>query len=87
MDEVKVTINLLMKIPDSWKLVNHPDGTIAMDIGEGKFMTMTYTPVIASQATNRAEWTDDYDDACASSVQVMGTKSGTKMQRLRSDPS
>lgn len=59
MKKLQVTIMLDMEVPDSWTLVEHPDGITALDIGNGRFLDMTYTPMITSEATSGATWSNE----------------------------
>lgn len=81
MPKVKVTIKLFMEIPKSWSLVKHSDDKILMDIGDGKFLDMAFTPMIATKANSDAEWTTSYDDTFGKTVLGMVTECKIKMQR------
>jgi hypothetical protein len=81
MSKVKVTIKLFMEIPKSWSLVKHSDDKILMDIGDGKFLDMAFTPMIATKENGKAEWTTNYDDSFAKSINGMVTECKIKMQR------
>jgi hypothetical protein len=82
MSKVKVTIKLFMDIPKNWSLVKHSDDKILMDIGDGKFLDMGFTPMIATKSNNDAELTTDYDETFAKSILGMVTECKVRMQKV-----
>ena len=68
MKKLQVTITLGMEVPDNWELVEHQDGFTVIDTGDGKFLDMTFTPVITSENAENSELTYDYDDAFADKI-------------------
>jgi hypothetical protein len=87
MNKVKITIKLVMEVPDSWKLVNHPDDKVVLDTNDGRFLDMTFAPLITTQATSGAEWTSIGEDAFANSILGMIKESDTEMKKLLNQPS
>jgi hypothetical protein len=82
MSKVKVTIKLFMEIPKSWKLVKHSDDKILMDIGDGKFMDMELTPMIATKSGGETKWVANYDDDFAKSIVDKISECKIKMERV-----
>ena len=80
MKKLQVTITLGMEVPDNWELVEHQDGFTVIDTGDGKFLDMTFTPVITSENTENSEWTYDYDDAFADKIIDMVEEYDTEME-------
>ena len=71
-----------MEIPKSGRLVKHSEDKILMDMGDGKFLDMAFTPMIATRADGATEWTTDYDDAFAKTIVDMVSECKIKMERL-----
>ncbi len=82
MKKLQVTITLAMEVPDNWELVEHQDGFTVIDTGDGKFLDMTFTPVITSENAENAEWTYDYDDAFADTIIDMVEEYDTEMEMV-----
>lgn len=82
MKKVKVTINLLMEVPDDWEVVEHVDGIPVFDMGDGRFMDITFAPMVTSDAGEGAEWSDDFDDDFANSILDMVTECDTEMEAI-----
>jgi hypothetical protein len=80
MKKLQVTITLGMEVPDNWELVEHQDGFTVIDTGDGKFLDMTFTPVITSENAENSEWTYDYDDAFADKIIDMVEEYDTEME-------
>lgn len=83
MPKVKVTIKLVMEIPDSWKLVKHADDMIVLDMGDSRFLDMTFSPIIATHMNSGAEWSNEFDEELSQSVLGMVSECDTKMRRLQ----
>lgn len=82
MKKLQITISLGMEVPDSWTLVEHQDGFTVIDTGDGKFMDMSFTPMITSDDEEDAEWSSDYDDEFADTVLDMVKEYDTEMEMI-----
>jgi hypothetical protein len=82
MAKVKVTIKLFMEIPKSWRLVKHSEDKILMDIGDGNFLDMAFTPMIAKKVDGATEWTTDYDEDFAKTIVDKVSECKIKMERM-----
>ena len=83
MKKVNITITLGMEVPDDWDVVEHPDGILALDMGDGKFMDMTFTPVVTDSAGEDATWSTDYEDAFANRILDMVKEYDTEMEVIK----
>jgi hypothetical protein len=82
MKKLQVTIMLDMEVPDSWTLVEHPDGITVLDIGNGKFLDITYTPMTTSEAYSGATWSNADDGEFVNSVLDMVQGEETVMEMI-----
>lgn len=82
MKKLQVTITLGMEVPDSWELVEHQEGFTVLDIGDGTFLDMTFTPMITRDDSEGAEWSNDYDDEFADAVLDMVKEYDTEMEMV-----
>lgn len=80
MKKVNITITLGMEVPDNWDVVEHPDGILALDMGDGKFMDMTFTPVVTDNADENATWSTHYEDGFANKILDMVKEYDTEME-------
>jgi hypothetical protein len=80
MKQVNITITLSMEVPDDWDVVEHPDGILALDMGNGQFMDMTFTPVVTDSANEDATWSTDYEDGFADKILDMVKEYDTEME-------
>ncbi len=84
MKRLKVSITLMMDVPETWKVVDHPDGLSAIDMGDGRFMDITYTPIITEDMSEGAFWTTDYEPDFADSIVEMVSVLETEIEVLES---
>ena len=82
MKKLQVIITLGMEVPDHWNLVEHQDGFTVIDTGDGKFLDMTFTPMVTSDDGEDAEWSNDYDDEFADAVLEMVKEYDTEMEMV-----
>ncbi|OIQ83217.1 hypothetical protein GALL_349800 [mine drainage metagenome] len=82
MKKLQVTIMLDMEVPDAWTLFEHPDGLTVLDIGDGKFMDITYIPMTTSEAQSGATWSSAGQDEFISSVLDMIQGEETVMEMM-----
>ncbi len=82
MKKVKVTIKLLMEVPDNWKVIKTPHGVPAFDMGDGKFLDMSFSTMITSETGEDATWTDAYDDEYIDNIMEMVTECNTKIKEI-----
>ncbi len=83
MKKVNITISLGMEVPDTWNLIEHADGIMVLDMGNGKFLDMTYTPLTTDETVEGATWTDNYEDDFVNTVFEMVTEGHTKMELVK----
>ena len=59
MRKLKVTIELEMDVPDTWALLDHPDGVPVLAIGDDKYMYMSFLPMLTDQLEPESYWTSE----------------------------
>lgn len=79
MKKVNITISLGMEVPDDWSVIEHSDGILALDMANGKFMDMTFTPVVTDSTDEDATWTTDYEADFADNVLEMVREYNTEI--------
>jgi len=62
MRNLQVTIKLDMEVPDDWEIIDHPDGVPVLDIGDGRYMYMSFLPMFTQQIIPESEWTSECSD-------------------------
>ena len=82
MKKLQVTIMLDMEVPDSWGLVEHPDGITVLDIGGGKFLDITYIPMTTKEANVGATWSNAGEDELVGAVLDMIQGEETVMEMI-----
>ncbi len=76
MKKLNITITLGMEVPDHWEVVKDEDGIDVIDIGDGRYLDLTFTPMMTDDNSNGAEWINDYvyDYKFADSIVEMVTE-------------
>ena len=82
MKQLQVTVMLDMEVPDDWTLVEHPDGLTVLDIGGGRFMDITYIPMITREFASGAIWSNAGEDAFVGTVLDMVQGEETVMEMV-----
>jgi hypothetical protein len=59
MKKLQVTITLDMDIPEEWTMVDHPDGVPVLDIGDGRYMYMSFLPMFTRELDPESNWTSE----------------------------
>lgn len=52
MKKLNITITLGMEVPDHWELIKDEDGIDVIDLGDGRYLDLTFTSMM----------TDDYSE-------------------------
>lgn len=60
MKRLSVTIKLELEVPEEWELRKTSEGFEVLDIGEGRYMDMTFEPLLSENLDGM--WTDSADD-------------------------
>lgn len=66
MKNVAVTITLELEVPDDWELVKTSDGIDVLRMGNGKFLDLTFEPMVAEDM--EGTWTNSVDDGFIDSL-------------------
>ncbi len=60
MKKLNISITLGMEVPDHWELIKDEDGIEVIDLGDGRYLDLTFTPMMTDDNSETAEWTNDY---------------------------
>jgi hypothetical protein len=60
MKKLNITITLGMEVPDHWVVVKAEDGIDVIDLGDGRYLDLTFTPMMTDDHLESEEWTNDY---------------------------
>jgi len=82
MRKIAVTINLTLDIPEDWSLVKTEEGLEVLSIGDGKFLDLTFEPLVASDING--DWTNDVSDEFMDSLLDMVDSEEVEMKMLTS---
>lgn len=63
MKKLLVSVQVELDVPDTWHLVEHPDGVQAIKLEDGRFMHMSFLPMFTTDANEGAEWSSECTDA------------------------
>ncbi len=76
MKKLNISITLGMEVPDHWVLIKDEDGIEVIDLGDGRYLDLTFTPMMTDDNSETAEWTNDYisDYQFADSIVEMVTE-------------
>jgi hypothetical protein len=76
MKKLNITITLGMEVPDHWEVVKDEDGADVINIGDGRYLDLAFTPMMTDDNSNDAEWINDYvyDYKLADSIVDMVTE-------------
>lgn len=82
MRKIAVTINLTLDIPEDWSLVKTEEGLEVLSIGDGKFLDLTFEPLVASDIDG--DWTNDVSDEFMDSLLDMVDSEEVEMKMITS---
>jgi len=82
MKNLKVTIKLDMDVPEKWTLIDHPDGVPVLDIGDGRFMYMSFLPMFTKELTPESEWSSECSEEFAEDVIEMVQDEEVEMKMM-----
>lgn len=71
MKKLQVTITLDMDIPEEWTMVDHPDGVPVLEIGDGRYMYMSFLPMFAKELVPESDWSSECSTEFAEEVLEM----------------
>jgi hypothetical protein len=71
MKKLQVTITLDMDIPEEWALIDHPDGVPVLNIGDGRYMYMSFLPMFTNELVLESNWTSECSTEFAEEVVEM----------------
>ena len=60
MKKLNITITLGMEVPDHSELIKDEDGIEVIDLGDGRYLDLTFTPMMTDDYSENAEWINDY---------------------------
>jgi hypothetical protein len=49
-----------MEVPDHWEIIKDEDGVDIIDIGDGRYLDLTFTPMMTDENSQGSEWINDY---------------------------
>lgn len=68
MKKLQVSIKLDMEVPEDWTLQDHPDGVPVLDIGNGRYMYMSFLPMFTEQIEPESQWTSECSESFSQEV-------------------
>jgi len=85
MKKLNITITLGMEVPDHWEVIKDEDGIDVIDLGDGLYLDLTFTPMLTDDNSKDAEWINDYvyDYKIADSIVDMVTEYDAVMKMLK----
>ncbi len=66
MKRLSVTIKLELEVPDEWELRKTSEGFDVVQIGEGRYMDMSFEPLLSDDLNGM--WTDSAEDGFLNEV-------------------
>jgi hypothetical protein len=66
MKRLSVTIKLELEVPDGWELRKTSEGFEVLDIGNGRYMDMSFEPLLSENLDGM--WTDSANDEFVNEV-------------------
>ncbi len=66
MKRLSVTIKLELEVPDDWELRKTSEGFDVVQIGEGRYMDMSFEPLLSDDLDGM--WTDSAEDGFLNEV-------------------
>ena len=66
MKRLSVTIKLELEVPDEWEMRKTSEGFDVVQIGEGRYMDMSFEPLLSDDLDGM--WTDSTDDGFLNEV-------------------
>ena len=82
MKKLQVTITLDMDIPEEWTMVDHPDGVPVLDIGDGRYMYMSFLPMFTKELDPESNWTSECSTQFAEEVVDMVQGEDVEMKMI-----
>jgi len=80
MKKLEVSITLDMDIPDEWTILEHPDGVPVLNIGDGRYMYMSFLPMFTQELQPESDWTSECSDEFSDDVVKMVQGEDVKMK-------
>jgi hypothetical protein len=80
MKKLQVTITLDMDIPESWALLDHPDGVPVLAVGDGNYMYMSFLPMFTKELEPESSWTSQCSDKFSDEIVEMVQGEDVKMK-------
>jgi hypothetical protein len=71
-----------MEVPDNWEVVKTPHGVPVFDMGDGNFLDMSFTPMVASENGEDATWSDAYEEEYMESIMESVTECDTQIKEI-----
>jgi hypothetical protein len=68
MKKLLVTVQVELDIPDTWDLVEHPDGVQAIKLDDGRYMYMSFLPMFTTDPDAGAEWSSECSDEFSNEI-------------------
>ena len=69
-----------MDIPEEWTLLEHPDGVPVLDIGDGRYMYMSFLPMFTKELDPESSWTSVCSDTFSDEIVGMVQGEDVKMK-------
>ena len=60
MKKLNITITLGMEVPDHWELIKDEDGIDVIDLGDGRYLDLTFTSMMTDDYSENAKWINGY---------------------------
>ena len=80
MKKIQVSITLDMDVPDEWMMLEHPDGVPVLEIGDGRYMYMSFLPMFTNELNPESSWTSECSDKFSEEVVGMVQDEDVKMK-------
>ncbi len=80
MKKLQVSITLDMDIPEDWTLLEHPDGVPVLDLGDGRYMYMSFLPMFTKELEPESDWTSACSDTFSDEIVGMVQGEDVKMK-------
>ena len=82
MKKLQVTITLDMDIPEEWTMVDYPDGVPVLDIGDCRYMYMSFLPMFTKNLDPESNWTSECSTQFAEEVVEMVQGEDVEMKMI-----
>lgn len=80
MKKLQVSITLDMDIPEDWTLLEHADGVPVLNIGDGRYMYMSFLPMFTNGLEPESEWSSECSDKFSDEIVDMVKGEDVKME-------